>query len=86
MIKKHLAGEAAAVSESALLPDSSDGGTREVDVVIQGAFLDSVTSASAAGRKWLATHASVVNGKTVLDVGGEQRTLPSADLSQLLGA
>jgi hypothetical protein len=35
---------------------------------------------------WLATHAHVVNGKTVLDVGGKQRTLPRADLSQLTQA
>ena len=65
--------------------DTLDGGPGD-DVVIQGAFLDSVTSASAAGSKWLATHASVVNGRTVLDVGGERRTLPRAELSHLLGA
>ena len=34
-----------------------------------------MTSATAAGKEWLATHARIVDGKTVLDVGGKQRTL-----------
>ena len=44
---------------------------------------DTVTSAAAAGDDWLATHARTVRGKTVLDVGGEKRTLPRADLAEL---
>jgi len=43
-----------------------------------------VTSATAAGKEWLATHAHIVDGKTVLDVGGKQRTLPYTDLSRLI--
>jgi Ca2+-binding RTX toxin-like protein len=49
------------------------------DVVIQLAG-DSVRSASAVGSKWLATHARTVKGKTVLELDGEQRILPRADL------
>ena len=45
---------------------------------------DTVTSATVADKGWLATHARVVDGKTVLDVGGKPRTLPRADLSQLI--
>ena len=49
------------------------------DVVLQ-LVGDSVRSASAVGSKWLATHASTVKGKTVLELDGEQRILPRADL------
>lgn len=61
--------------------DVIDGGDIEVNAV--GA--DTVTSATAAGKDWLATHARIVEGKTVLDVGGgKARTLPQADLSQVI--
>jgi hypothetical protein len=43
-----------------------------------------VTSATAAGKRWLATHVRTVGGKTVLDVGDKRRALPRADLSQLI--
>jgi Ca2+-binding RTX toxin-like protein len=52
------------------------------DVVIQLTG-DRATSAARVGTKWLKTHASVVNGKTVLKIDGEKRTLPRASLSQL---
>jgi Ca2+-binding RTX toxin-like protein len=62
--------------------DIIDGGDGD-DIEIQSIGADTVTSAAAAGEEWLATHASTVDGKTVLDVGGEERTLPSADLVEL---
>ena len=55
--------------------DILDGGPGD-NVVIDALGADAVTSATAAGREWLAKHARIVNGKTVLDVGGEKRTLP----------
>jgi hypothetical protein len=35
------------------------------------------------GRGWLASHAGIADGKTVLEVNGEERTLPCASLSRL---
>ena len=63
--------------------DTLDGGPGD-NVVIDSLGADTVTSATAAGKDWLTTHARTVNGKTVLDVGGKERTLPRADLSQLV--
>jgi Ca2+-binding RTX toxin-like protein len=63
--------------------DTLDGGDGD-DVEIQGAGADTVTSATAADRQWLAANAHVVEGKTVLKVGGKERTLPRADLSELV--
>jgi Ca2+-binding RTX toxin-like protein len=63
--------------------DVLDGGG-EGDVVIQLAGEDTPRSAVAADAKWLKAHARVVNGKTVLDVGGKKHTLPKADLSPLI--
>jgi Ca2+-binding RTX toxin-like protein len=60
-----------------------DGGDGD-DIEIQSVGGDTVTSATAAGNDWPATHARIVNGTTVLDVGGNERTLPRADLSQLI--
>ena len=64
--------------------DVLDGGGGD-DIVIQlvGGG-DTLTSAAPAGKEWLAAHARIVDGKTVLDVGGKKRTLPHADLSQLV--
>jgi hypothetical protein len=42
-----------------------------------------VRSASVVGKEWLATHARTINGKTVLQVDGKQRTLPHAGLARL---
>jgi Ca2+-binding RTX toxin-like protein len=65
--------------------DVIDGGDGD-DIEIQSLGTDNVTSATAAGKDWLATHARTVNGKTVLEVGGRQRTLPRADLPELTRA
>jgi Ca2+-binding RTX toxin-like protein len=64
--------------------DILDGGGDD-DIVIQLVDGDAVTSATSAGRKWLAKHGHIVRGKTVLEVGGKERTLPRADLSRLIG-
>jgi Ca2+-binding RTX toxin-like protein len=55
--------------------DTLDGGPGD-NVVIDSANLN-------ASRSWLAAHAGVVRGKTVLRVGGHRRTLPRAKLAQL---
>ena len=62
--------------------DTIDGGTGD-NVVLEAFGADSVTSAKAVGQSWLADHASTVNGKTVLSVGGKQRVLPRADAAGL---
>ena len=64
--------------------DVIDGGGGD-DIEIQLVGSDSVTSAKSVDREWLASHTSVVNGETVLDLGGETRVLPHADLSRLIG-
>ena len=56
--------------------DVLDGGDGD-DVEIQLVGGDTVTSATTAGKDWLTKHVQIVNGKTVLDVGGKQRTLPA---------
>ena len=61
--------------------DGGDGDDIEIQLVADG---DTVTSATTADPKWLATHARIVDGTTVLDVGGKARTLPSTDLTQLI--
>jgi Ca2+-binding RTX toxin-like protein len=61
--------------------DVLDGGPGD-NVVIQSIGADTVRSATTAGSKWLASHARIVKGKTVLAVGGTQHTLPHADLAQ----
>jgi Ca2+-binding RTX toxin-like protein len=63
--------------------DILDGGPGD-DIVIQLVADDTMTSARPADDKWLAAHARIVDGKTVIDVGGKARTLPSTDLSTLI--
>jgi Ca2+-binding RTX toxin-like protein len=63
--------------------DTLDGGGDD-DVVIQLVGEDTVTAARVADKQWLKKHARIVDGKTVVDVGGKQRTLPRADLSKLI--
>jgi len=65
--------------------DTLDGGGDD-DIVIQLVGDDTITSATLAAKEWLANHVQIVDGKTVLDVGGKKRTLPHADLSQLVQA
>ena len=61
--------------------DGGDGDDIEIQLVAGG---DTVRSATTADPNWLATHARIVNGKTVLDVGGKARTLPRTDLTRLI--
>ena len=63
--------------------DTIDGGPGD-NIVIQGLVADPVTSATTVGEEWLTAHGRTVDGKTVLDVGGKERTLPRADLSKLI--
>jgi Ca2+-binding RTX toxin-like protein len=63
--------------------DSIDGGAGD-NVVIGSFTANAVTKATSAGTSWLAAHVHIVDGKTVIDVGGEKQTLPRADLSQLV--
>ncbi len=71
--------------------DTLDGGPDD-NVVIQlvgnaglmAAETDAVTSARVADDAWVARHVSIVDGKTVIDVGGKQLTLQQTDLSQLV--
>jgi Ca2+-binding RTX toxin-like protein len=62
--------------------DTLDGGPGD-NVVIDSFGANAVTSATLAGTAWLKAHARAADGKTVLDLGGKQRTLPRADLGQL---
>jgi hypothetical protein len=64
--------------------DVIDGGPGS-NVVIQDLVAEPVTSATIVGKEWLSSHARTVGGKTVLNVGGKDRTLPRADLDQLAG-
>lgn len=43
-----------------------------------------MSSAAFVERAWLAGHAHVVGGKTVIDVGGKRHSLPLASFAQLL--
>jgi len=65
--------------------DVIDGGDGD-DIEIQLVAGDTVTSATTAGKEWLTTHVRADDGKTVLDVGGKERTLPHADLSGLVSS
>jgi Ca2+-binding RTX toxin-like protein len=62
--------------------DTLDGGPGD-NIVIADFGPDAVTSATTAGKEWLNAHARTVGGKTVLVVGGKERTLPHAGLAQL---
>jgi Ca2+-binding RTX toxin-like protein len=72
--------------------DVLDGGGDD-DVVIQlaaggvgiaAAEDDDVRSATAADDAWLAAHVRIVDGRTVIDVGGKAVTLARTDLSALV--
>ncbi len=63
--------------------DTIDGGPGD-NVVLDAFAVNAVTSATAAGEDWLASHARIVGAKTVLDVGGKKATLPRADLADLV--
>ena len=59
--------------------DTIDGGAGN-NVVIDAPGGMIATKAETVGRGWIADHTSVENGKTVLEVGGEEHTLPRASL------
>ncbi len=63
--------------------DVLDGGPGD-DVVVQSLGADTVTAAQTVGREWLGAHAHTAGGETVLELGGRPRTLPQAELSQLV--
>ena len=63
--------------------DVIDGGAGD-NVVIDSLAANTVTSAKRVGKAWLTTHVHVVNGKSVIEVGGRKQALPRADLSQLV--
>jgi Ca2+-binding RTX toxin-like protein len=65
--------------------DTIDGGPGD-NVVIDSLAADRVTEAALVGNQWLKTHARTTDGKTVLKVGGQQRTLPRADLARIARA
>jgi Ca2+-binding RTX toxin-like protein len=62
--------------------DTLNGGPGD-NVVIDAFGANVLTSATVASKEWLTAHARTANGKTVLDVGGKERTLPRLDLVQL---
>jgi len=63
--------------------DAIDGGPGS-NIVLDSLRADTVRSAAFAGKDWLAAHVRTVNGKTAIVLGGKVRTLPHADLSQLI--
>ena len=63
--------------------DVLDGGPGD-NIVIQLVANDTVTSATAASPAWLAAHATIVGGKTVLELGGTKHALASPVLRQLV--
>ena len=65
--------------------DTLDGGAGD-NVTIDSLTANTVTSATAVGKDWLAAHARKVNGKTVLNVDGQKRKLPRADLGRIARA
>jgi Ca2+-binding RTX toxin-like protein len=63
--------------------DVLDGGDGD-DIEIQSVGADRVTSATTATKDWIASHVRIVEGQTVLQVGGKARTLSRTDLSELV--
>jgi hypothetical protein len=53
-------------------------------IEIQSLGGDTVTSATAASKDWLAANARIVRGKTVLKSGGKEHTLARTDLTRLI--
>jgi Ca2+-binding RTX toxin-like protein len=62
--------------------DTVDGGPGD-NVVLDALAAGAARSAAPAAGGWLADHASVVDGKTVLEHKGKERTLPRAGLAWL---
>jgi Ca2+-binding RTX toxin-like protein len=65
--------------------DVIDGGDGDGDdIEIQSLGGDTVTSATAASKDWLAANTRIARGKTVLKSGGKEHTLARTDLSRLI--
>jgi Ca2+-binding RTX toxin-like protein len=63
--------------------DVLDGGDGD-NVAIQSRTGDRVGSAAVVGKDWVADHARVVDGKVVLEIDGEERTLRGPDSRELV--
>jgi Ca2+-binding RTX toxin-like protein len=63
--------------------DTIDGGPGD-NVVLDALAANTASSPSSPGQEWLARHARTLEGKTVLYVRGRARTLPRADLSEIM--
>jgi Ca2+-binding RTX toxin-like protein len=63
--------------------DVIDGGDGDDVEINSRAAASARSSAAPSGQQWLDSHASTVNGKTVLDLGDRTVTLPQAQLAQL---
>jgi Ca2+-binding RTX toxin-like protein len=66
--------------------DGADGDDIILQLVRSDAQLapELVTSADVADADWIAKHVRIVDGKTVITVGGKDHTLPHTDLSPLV--
>jgi Ca2+-binding RTX toxin-like protein len=62
--------------------DILDGGFGG-NVVLDSLAANTVSSATKVGTRWLASHARIVSGRTVLKFEGKKRTLPHARIAQL---
>jgi Ca2+-binding RTX toxin-like protein len=65
--------------------DIVDGGEGDdVEIQLIATAPDAVTSATPADDEWIEEHTSIENGQSVIEVGGEEQTLPNADLSSVI--
>jgi Ca2+-binding RTX toxin-like protein len=65
--------------------DVIDGGDGEdVEIQLVAGDSDTTTSATKADKQWIAKNVELVDGKTVIKVGGKERKLEKTDLSKLV--
>jgi Ca2+-binding RTX toxin-like protein len=62
--------------------DGGDGDDVEIQLVAGDS--DTTTSATKADKQWIAKNVKLVDGKTVIKVGGKERKLEKTDLSKLV--
>ena len=62
--------------------DGGDGDDIEIQLVAGDS--DTATSATKADKQWIAKNVKLVDGKTVIKVGGKERKLDKTDLSKLV--
>jgi Ca2+-binding RTX toxin-like protein len=62
--------------------DGGDGDDIEIQLVAGDS--DTLTSATKADKQWIAKNVKLVDGKTVIKVGGKERKLEKTDLSKLV--